>query len=340
MFNGSAPAAEPFVGDVQFIRADGAQARYSAAEPTALSRGALLRDLSGIAKPGDTLVLNPTDFDLDGKNRGTLLFPDGVTVTSPGLAKLSSNVYSDDQGAAFEIKSGAFQNISFANHTWKTDEDGQTLKFFTGAKRTPDNAHIVLLALGVELIDTPAGSYVATFNKCEFVGNAWTVYDWSGKGNRWKFEDCRFFAGRQCLSMMHNGDTRTACEAIRCTFDVDASRSADIGATSNRTFGGIYAVIARSGTMRLVDCEFRLKGKKSEYPSWTPRCVGVFDGHHFGSISDGRTLIEILNCRFLVDGNGATDVFDVFITNEMVRESLKVVGGSGSGPGGTILKNW
>lgn len=304
-------------------------------------RGNLLRRAFSEAYSGDTFILAPTIFDLDGKNKGTLLFPDNITLLSPGIAHLFSNVWSDNQGQAFEIKNLNATNIWFENQTWQTDEDGRTIEFYTGWKRTQDNAHYLLDANGAKVPDAPPSVYSATFHNCTFVGNAWVVYDWSSHGHHWRLEHCKIISGRQGVSMMGgSGNASVFCDLIQCTIDCDASRSQDVGWTSNIKVGGVYGVCARGGVVRVIDCEFNLRGRPSVSPSFTPRCVGIYDGNDFDSNCSDWTVIEVLNPRFYINGNGSTDVFDVFMTNQPVRDRLKLVGGYGSGPNGGFTKNW
>lgn len=308
-----------------------------------LERCDLIRQAVREMKAGDTLLLSEGRFDCDCKNRGNLLFPNNVTVTGAGMDKthLFSNCWSDDQGIAFEVRSGTYSDLTFENQSWQINEDGRTIGMYEGIKRTPDNVHQVF-ENGVRVVEEPKpGPFTATFGRVKFIGNAWVIYDWSTRGNTWNIRDSVVVSGRQGVSMMAGGGSFQNAYILRTKFDIDTMRSQDIGWTSNKLVGGGYGVVARGGNVKVEDSEFHMKcGTTPSQYSWVPRCVGVFDGNNFGSDSSAWTYIELINNRWFINGNGSPDTYDIFMTNEGVKEKLIVSGGCGSGLNCLITKNW
>lgn len=304
----------------------------------------LLRLALSEAKAADTILIGALRFDCDCRNRGTVFFPDRISVIGQGAERthLFSNCWSDDQGSAYEIKNGTFQDLTFENQTHVVNEDGRTIEFYAGWKRTDDNIHYAKDASGNKITETAnPGPYKATFARVKFVGNAWTIYDWSGRGHTWEIRDSNVVSGRQGISMMSGGGYFQNLNAERVTFDIDTMRSQDIGWTSNQQVGGGYGLVVRGGKATCRDCTFNIKCDGSPHPaSFIPRCVGAFDGHGFGSSSSQWTYIDLINPKFNVHGTASKDVFDLFFTNPGAIANLKVEGGSGSGPGGVITKNW
>jgi hypothetical protein len=275
-------------------------------------RCALLKTALKEAKAADTVLLGAGTFDCDGKNAGTVFFPDGIAVVGQGAdkTKLWSNVWSDDQGSAFEIRNGTYSDLTFENQTWQVNEDGRTIEFYAGWKRTADNQHYALDATGNKIAEVVnPGPYSATFKSVKFVGNAWTVYDWSGRGHTWNISDSVVVSGRQGISMMSGGGYFQNLNAERVTFDIDTMRSQDIGWTSNQQVGGGYGMVVRGGKATCRDCTFNIKCDGTPHPaSFAPRCVGAFDGHGFGSASSPWTYIDLINPKFNVHGTASKDL--------------------------------
>ncbi len=141
--------------------------------------------------------------------------------------------------------------------------------------------------------------------------------------------------------MMSGGGYFQNLNAERVTFDIDTMRSQDVGATSNQNFGGGYGLVVRGGNTTCIDCVFNLKCDGSPHPdSFIPRCVGVFDGHNFGSASSQQTHVTLKNPRFNVRGTASKEVYDIFMTNPGAIANLVVEGGAGSGPEGKITSNF
>lgn len=307
-------------------------------------RCSLLRNALRDSKQSDTLVLGAKTFDCACKERGTVFFPDGISVIGQGrdYTHLTSNCWSDDQGSAFEIRNGTFQKLSFENQTWQVDEDGRTVEFYFGWKRTEDNKSYAKDAGGNKIVEQAnPGPFTATFDDVRFIGNAWTIYDWSGRGNTWNVRNSIVVSGRQGVSMMAGGGNFQTFAGENVTFDIDTQRSQDIGATSNNVFGGGYGLVARGGKVSCKDCVFNVKCDGTPHPaSFVPNCAGVYDGNGFGSMSSPWTYIDLANPKFNVHGTASKNVFDLFFSQPNTIGNLKVDGGVGSGVGGVITKNW
>lgn len=308
-----------------------------------LERCDFLRDATKLAKPTDTILLAAGKFDCDGKNKGTVFFPDNVSVVGQGMHKthLYSNVFSDSQGSAFEVKNGNYSDLAFENQSYEVNEDGRTIEMFAGYKRTSDNRFYAKDANGNKIVEVAnPGPFKAVFKRVKFIGTAWTVYDWSARGHHWIVEDSECYSGRQCFSMMAGGGNFQKLDLTRTKIDIDTMRSQDIGWTSNRDVGGAYGVVGRGGTINITDVEFNLKCEGTPHPaSFIPRCVSIFDGNGFGSASSGWTYITAKNIKSKINGPGSKHVYDLFFTNNSALEKLKLVGGTGSGLNGTITIN-
>lgn len=316
---------------------------------TDLERCDLLRRALKEAKPADTILLGAGKFDCDGKNKGTVLFPNLNAVVGKGmdLTHIYSNNYGDGQGAGFEIQNGTYSDLTFENQSWQVNEDGRTLEIYPGLKRTPDNKEYAHDEAGNKIVEQAVrGPYAPVLERVKVVGNAWTIYDWDTQslGHFWTIRDSLIVSGRHGVSLMCGGGRMPSALIERTTFDIDTRRSADIGWTSNREVGGGYGVVSR-GTdngaskrpTRIIDSVFKMRcGESGHAASFVPRCVGVYDGHGFGSASSGWNYIEIINPTFEINGNGSKDVYDIHVTNTGAREKLKVVGGKGSGPNGEV----
>ena len=308
-----------------------------------IERGDLMRQAIKEMKAGDTLMLGDGRFDCDAKTRGIVRFANNVTVVGQGADKthLFSNSWSDDQGAAYQVRNGTFSDLTFENQSWQLNEDGRTIEMYDGFKMTPDNLHY-LYENGHKVVEEAnPGPFTATFDGVKFIGNAWVVYDWSGRGNTWIIRDCAIVGGRQGVSMMSGGGNYQNAYILRTTFDIDTMRSQDIGWTSNALVGGAYGVVARGGHITVEDCEFHIKGGQTPNRySYAPRAVGIYDGNDFGSTSSEWTYLELINNRWFINGNGSPDTYDIFMTNHGTKDKLRVSGGYGSGPDGLITKNW
>lgn len=309
-----------------------------------LERGDLIRQAIREMKAGDTLMLGEGRFDCDAKTRGVLVFPDHVTVIGRGSDKthLFSNSWSDMQGAAYQVKNGTFSDLTFENKTWKLFEDGRTIEMYDGYKRTADNLYYALDENGRRILEEAnVGPFMATFDRVKFIGDAWVVYDWSARGNTWIIRDSEIIGGRQGVSMMSSGGHAQNAYILRTKFDIDVMRSMDIGHTSNSEYGGAYGVVARGGNIKVEDSEFYIKGGRTPHRnSYAPRAVGIYDGNDFETRSSSGTSINLIDNRWFIDGNGSQDTFDIFMTNEAVRARLRVSGGYGSNPDGSITRNW
>lgn len=315
-----------------------------------LARGDLLRLAVSTMTGGDTMLLAAKRFDLDCKNKGNLRFPDNITVVGAGIDEthLFSDCYGDGQGSAYEVRNGLFSDLTFENKSWAIYEDGRTIEMYTGIARTPDNVSFLLDASNQKIYeDTTPGPFTATFDRVKFIGTAWTVYDWSGRGHTWNIRDSRVISGRQGVSMMSGGGYMQTANILRTVFDIDTMRSQDIGWTSkgNPPVGGAYGVVARGGNIKVEDSEFHMKcGDSPHTASFVPRCVGVYDGNDFDSNSSSFTYIILNINRWFMDGDfygtESPDTYDIFMTNQGVKDKLIINGGCGSGSGCTILKNW
>lgn len=307
-----------------------------------LERCNLLRQALSEMKANESMVLNAGTFDCDGKNKGTVFFPSDIIVTgkSKEETKLYSNVWSDAQGSAFEIKNGTFSNLTFENQSWQINEDGRTLEFYWGWKRTPDGKDY-LKVNNAKVLGEPASVYTVNLNNVGLVGNAWVVYDWSDKGHTWNIDGAKIVSGRQGVSMMAGGNGMQHLNIKNSVINIDTSLSQDVGDTSNRVYGGGYGIVVRGGTANIDNVTIMMKcGPNIEPASFVPRCVGIYDGGDFGSASNPNTYIKITNTRFSIFGNGSKDVYDVFIINPSVREKLSQSGNFGDGPDSGITKNW
>ncbi len=310
-----------------------------------LERGDLLRQAVATLQNGDTLLLSAGRFDIDCKNKGNLRLPNNIAVIGAGMdqTRLYGNCLSDDQGSAFEIRSGSFADLAFENQSWDATEDGRTIQMYDGTKRTANNVGYEVDPTSHAKIyeQTNVPAFSATFDRVKFIGTAWVVYDWSSPAHTWTIRDSVVVSARQGVSIMSSGGAAKNVTILRTYFDIDTMRSRDIGWTSNRLVGGGYAVVARTGHVTVTDSEFHMKcGTTPSVSSFAPRCVGIYDGNDFDSTSSPWTYITLTNNKWFINGNGSVDTYDMMMTNQPVIDKLIINGGVGSGAGGALTKNW
>ncbi len=312
-----------------------------------LERGNLLRQAVAALQNGDTLFLRAGTFDIDCKNKGNLRWPNNIAVSGAGMdaTRLYGNCLSDDQGSAFEIRSGNFADLAFENQSWDVTEDGRTIEMYNGYKHTPDNTRYQMDAGNKVIEDANPGPFSAVFDRVKFIGTAWVVYDWSDRPHTWTIRDSVVVSGRQGISMMSGGGYTKNVTILRTSIDIDTMRTRDIGWTSNRNVGGGYAIVARGGNVTVTDSSFHMKcGGSPNVSSFVPRCVGIYDGNDFDSTSSPWTAITLNNDTWDIHGDfygsGSPDTYDMFMTSQPVINRLITNGGTGSGPGGTLTKNW
>jgi hypothetical protein len=165
---------------------------------------------------------------------------------------------------------------------------------------------------------------------------AWAIYNWNNDRNHLLVQDSEISSGRQCISAMGSGAADSQhFEIVRCTLDVDAERSNDIGSTSNQAEGGLLAICVKGGTIDVSDSVIRLRNRKlpTSQPgkwSYTPRTVCVTD-RYFGQASPhGRVCLSNLRCFVDLAGADPAGYYDL----QLERMPWENHAGHGSGLGG------
>jgi hypothetical protein len=300
-------------------------ARFVGADRTAPQKANALRSAFSLAKPGDLVLIGLGTFDFGPLASGHVILPDKVTVRGMGreLTTLTSSIISDTFGTSFALQNTVVEDLTLKNDCWYDSEDGRCVGFDNGA-------------FGV-----PAGPFTATIRRCNLWCRDWCCYCWS-PGNVWTLDDCDITTGRVGIAAENSGNGQDIT-LHRCRIFGDASLSKSRGETSNQTNGGVFGCIARGGPLRLYDCEINIKGKKSEYPSYTPRACGIVDRGGGGDAA-GRAVISLYNLRCTVNPNGAdpTMCWDLNLEFPYVQQAVKCNWSNcwGSAADGTLSKSW
>lgn len=304
-------------------------------------RGELLRRMVEQMSQGDTLLLAAgRTFDLNGVERGSLRFPDGIRVASIGAgnATLVSAIDSDQQGPAYEICGLQASGVDFVCNTVHANEDPRCIQFRNGRKRDASMRNYEFDAAGKPVYEaTVTVPYAASFHACAFYSPDWAVYDWSGIGNEWSFRRCDFSTGRQAISLMSNNPVGAQVLVDRCVIEVDTSWSKSTGHTSHRTWGGGYGVVCRGGEALVRRSVLMLRGS-SQPGSAVPNLVGLWDGNGFGGSPAGSPRIVSIDNTFesSVEEPLVLHKADVWATDAEAKARLMVIGGKGNGPNGTV----
>ena len=277
------------------------------------------------AKAGDVVTIGPGTFDfgqggpyylppclVQGSGRGVTILesekmidPDGVT---PGQS----------EGVSFALQDGTIlEDCSLITTPFNSSQDGGCVGFVS----TTTNAHAIV-------------------ERCDIQANDWGVYNWS-PGNSLILEDSTVTSGRVCIAAEDSGLGQNFY-IVDCKLIGDASLSSSTGDTSDPSTGGVFGVVARGGKVQLVDCEISLKGRASTGPAWTPRTCGVTDlgGANDDPASVDQFVLWNLTCHIDPNGCDPTQCFDLDLRYSYVQAQLRVIGGSGSGPDGTLSESW
>lgn len=308
--------------DVLRFRRGAAIKNYFTRDDDDAERAALLRWALAEHEPDDHFQLGPGRFAC-GHAEGNVTLPDRVSIAGLGMdrTRLHSTVWSDQQGTAFVLQNTQLRDLTLACETHKANEDGRTVGF--DARRASKG-------------QPPLEPFHALLDRVRVQAGAWAVYNWNNNGNRLRMQDCEVFSGRQCISAMGSGSADSQhFEIVRCTLDVDARRSNDVGSTSNNVEGGLLAVCVKGGSVGVSDTVIRLRNRKlpTTKPgkwSFTPRTVGVTD-RYFGRASS-RARVYLSNVRCFADLAGADPAghYDL----EFHRVQWQNHHGHGSGPAG------
>jgi hypothetical protein len=277
--------------------------------------------------PGALLKIGLGTFDFGPNAAGHVILPDHVTIRGMGREKtiLTSSIISDTLGCSFALQNTVVEDLTLKNDCWYFAEDGRCVGFDNGA------------------FGLPPGPFNATIRRCNLWCRDWTCYCWS-EGNVLTLEDCDITTGRVGVAAENSGNGQDVT-LRRCRIFGDASLSNSRGETSNQTNGGCFGVIARSGPVRLYDCEMNLKGRsqadQDANSSWTPRICGVVDRGGGGDAA-GRAAIEIMGLKIAINPNGATTFYDLQLEFPYVQDALRCTWSSclGDGADGGLSKSW
>lgn len=318
--------------DLRRYRVGAYTVTYAAGTNTNVDRAATARLAIQNAIAGDVIEFGPGVFDFSSV---AVVCPNNVMLKGigAGVTVLHCTGGIDLEGICFQLQNTTITNMTLECVPYNPSEDSVCLGFYAPTGQ--------------------AEPYRATLKGCRIVGASNGVYEWSNHSNYLKLEDCEIYAGRQAVSALGSGGINSQhFELVRCKIDVDASRSEDIGHTSNFEHGGCFGVMACGGTVKVIDCEINLVGRQNQGPSWTPRMAGVCDTFVFGDNyewppynPDTTPQIEIMNLRCKMQPNGipTENCFDIEIHYLNFRKALRVSGGWGSGMGdkyGEFIRNW
>jgi len=259
--------------------------KLASEEPTAIANQ--LRGFLAHCQSGDNIELgwHMADFGKDAN----LTLPPVNSIVGQGQGKTiwKSWVISDSLGTSFCLQNGlTVEGMSFINDQWFVDdqghniEDGRCIGFDSG-----DNQSAVI-------------------RNCSVWCRDWSIYSWQATHTKLLIDNCDVYTGRVGVACENSGDGQDVT-ILRSRIYGDASLSWSRGETSNQSNGGVFGVICRGGTTRIIDSEINIKGKQSAYPSYTPRACAITDQGGGGDAPAGTTQIAVWNLRSHVDPNGA-----------------------------------
>ena len=326
--------------DILRIRSGVTNKLYKSSINDDLSRGELLRLACNEASDGDVLELSPATFDVDGRNKGALVFPNNVTIRGAGMERttLLSNIYSDyaanpdpsqnyiydgKAGQAFKLTNSVIEDLTikrvkFEDNTLSYEEDGQAIGFYCGKPLNPAHPEKPNDNDGY-LFCKDRDTYQAIIRRCHIKSNAWAFYSWNNKGDKCDIIDSKITSGHQGVSIMGSGSYSYKNEAniYRCFFDINPNKYSIYGAVSDSKFGGAYGVISRGGKVKVIDCDFKLVGyiRPRVTDKRSPRCIGISDT--FNTVGSKHTKIESFNNRFYITPNDATVCYSLY--NELEK---------------------
>ncbi len=290
-----------------------------------LLRGQYVQAAFEFAKAGDVVTIGPGTFDF-GRGGPYYLPPCLVQGSGRGVTILESEKMIDadgvtpgqSEGVSFALQNGTIlEDCSLTTTPFNPGQDGGCVGFVS----TTTNAHAIVA-------------------RCDIQANDWAVYNWS-PGNSLILEDSTVTSGRVCIAAENSGDGQNFF-ILDCKLIGDVSLSNSTGDTSDQSTGGVFGVVARGGKVQLVNCEISLTGRASTGPSWTPRTCGVTDIGGANDAPAGVDQIVLWNLTCHIDPNGCDPMqcFDLDLKYSYVQAQLRVTGGSGSAPDGTLSMSW
>jgi hypothetical protein len=284
------------------------------------------------AKPGDHFIVGEGDFDFGTNGDQSIPLPLGCSLTGYPSTRFLASVHTDaagkwsaskghnHEGPAFLLQDNVIESIEFVEDIYarplkdQQDEDG--------------------ICVGFETTESLNPAKYALLRGCTIRSNDWAVYNWNNNGNYVTLTNCDIHSGRHCVSAAGSGGSRSQFfDLWRCRLFGDASLSDSVGATSSQTDGGVFGVVARGGSVRLLDCEMDLKGAAVGGSPVVPRVVGVTDTY---GTPNSETLITVVGLRCRVTPNGAdpTQCFDFDVRDPKIKSNMQRALTSGSGSGG------
>jgi hypothetical protein len=320
--------ADPGNWDAIVQRGGGVELGFGTSNPAGESaelRAQYVQAAFQFAEAGDVVTIGPGTFDF-GRGGPYFLPPCLVQGSGRGATILESEKMIDPDG----VTPGQSEGVSFAL------QDGTILEDCT-LITTPFNTTQDGGCVGFVTATTNAHAIVA---RCDIQANDWAVYNWS-PGNSLILEDSTVTSGRVCIAAEDSGAGQNFL-IVRCQLIGDASLSSSEGDTSNQTTGGVFGVVARGGKVQLVDCDISLTGRASIGPAFTPRTCGVIDvgGANDAPASVDQIVLWNLTCHVDPNGCDPAQCFDLDLKYAYVQAQLRVTGGTGSAPDGTLSKSW
>ncbi len=306
------------------VRRGNIEYRFGAsAGETAIAKAQMVQAAFNFAKAGDVVTVEPGVYDF-GRGGPYLLPPCIVRGSGAGVTVFQSQKLIDGEtptpnaGPSFALQNGTvLENMSLITTPWYSYEDGGCVGFLA----TTSNARAVI-------------------QRCQIQANDWAVYNWS-PGNSLLLTDSTITSGRVCIAAEDSGLGQNF-RIVRCKLIGDASLSTSVGATSNQTNGGVFGVVARGGSVQLIDCEMDLKGETPTWPSYTPRVCGVTDVGGDNGAPASIDAIQIVNLRCSINPNGSdpTRCFDLDLQYASTQTQLSATPGKGSAADGTLSRSW
>lgn len=315
---------------------------YLSTEDSNFSRGDILRQACAEAYAGDILQLNIGVFDINASEplqdggKGDLVFPVDVTIKGMGMNRTVlfakkdgdgrdlGNGRSYDGGMPFQLTNTVLEDLTLEcrpdslNQNYLNEkgqllaEDAQTVGYYFSDSWIEDGTESKMDFNKLPSYRKGENRTLVKFSssllRCRIISNAWAFYTWSNIADQCNLIECEIISGRQGVSVMGTGAygdshaSKTKINIYRCLFNIDVNNDYVDRDSSDLQYDGAYAVISRAAQIKIVDCDFYLKGDTTE--NGLKICIGISD--KYTKVGHSDTNIKSFNNRFYINPNRAT----------------------------------
>ena len=173
---------------------------------------------------------------------------------------------------------------------------------------------------------TAAGAKL-TIRRCRVLGGMFGVYSWKAADHQITIEDSEVAAG--CFPVGAGRSSGADGQHVvirRCVIRGDAALRLAAGspdalpAGQDETYSTVHGIYLRGGTMAVYDTLFDLRGHPSRHG-----CLGI----GMPSNASEHLTLDVHNCVFRIDANGALRARDIETQNPAILPNIRVHGGTG-----------